>query len=50
LVKNHVNGTTLSGSICSTPWVLDPLEKNAYVKENNKYINEKLGTDYLILK
>jgi hypothetical protein len=37
----------LSGSICSTPHgFLDPLEKNAYVKENNKYINEKLGTDY----
>jgi hypothetical protein len=47
VVKNHVNGTTLSGSICSTPHgFLDPLEKNAYVKENNKYINEKLGTDY----
>jgi hypothetical protein len=46
-IKNHVNGIERMGSICSTPHgFLNPDDKNAYVKENNKFINEKLGTSF----
>lgn len=46
-VKNHVNNITKNGSICSTSHgFINPLEKNDYVKANNKYINEKLGTNF----
>jgi hypothetical protein len=46
-VKNHVNGIERMGVICSTPHgFLNPDEKNAYVKENNAFINEKLGTNF----
>jgi hypothetical protein len=46
-VKNHVNGIERMGSICSTPHgFVNPLEKNNYVKENNAFINAKLGTNF----
>jgi hypothetical protein len=46
-IKNHVNGIERMGSICSTPHgFLNPDDKNLYVKENNKFINEKLGTNF----
>jgi len=47
VVKNHVNGIEMEGKICSTPHgFLNPDEKNAYVKANNEFINEKLGTNF----
>src|ERR1035437_4949746 len=43
-VKNHVNGIERMGSICSTPHgFLNPDDKNKYVKDNNEFINAKLG-------
>lgn len=46
-VKNHVNGIERMGSICSTPHgFLNPDDKNLYVKENNAFINAKLGTNF----
>lgn len=47
IVKNHVNGIEMMGVICSTPHgFVNPDEKNAYVKENNEFINRKLGTNF----
>ena len=46
-IKNHVNGIELMGSICSTPHgFLNPSEKNNYVKEQTKFINTKLNTNF----
>jgi hypothetical protein len=46
-VKNHVNGVEMMGKICSTPHgFVNPAEKNEYVKQNNAFINAKLGTDF----
>jgi hypothetical protein len=46
-IKNHVNGVELMGSICSTPHgFVNPDEKNAYIKANNSFINEELGTNF----
>lgn len=46
-IKNHVNGIEMKGSICSTPHgFMNPLELEAYKKENMSFINAKLGTNY----
>jgi len=46
-IKNHVNGIEMMGSISSTPHgFLNPEEKNQYVKDNNDFINSKLGTNF----
>ena len=47
IVKNHVNGIEKAGKICSTPHgFVNPDEKNAYVKSNNEFINQQLGTNF----